>query len=246
MDTTLVKGLKVLERLIQAEGPVGISALAQDLELQKSNVHRTLATLVQMGYVSREPTGQYRPTLRLWEQGTRVLRREPVRRAAVAFMQALHQETSETVNLVVLDGSDCLYLHQITAPRPIRASSPLGQRVKAIYPASGKALLAFQPDVNVRVKSICSQLPREEKSKVKVTALLEELANVRRTGFAFSFGAWRAGIHSVAGPIMGPSGIPVACIAVSGPAERMTRERMKNMSKAVLNACTETSSALSS
>lgn len=246
MDTTLVKGMRVLERLIQAEGPVGISALANELELQKSNVHRTLATLVELGYVAREPAGQYRPTLRLWEQGTRVLTREPVRRAALAFMQVLQQETEETVNLVVLDGPDCLYVHQISAAKPIRATSPIGQRAPAIFPASGKALLAFQPDVAARVKSIWARQEKQHRARVKVSSLLEELATVRRTGCAFSTSGWRQGINSIASPILNPSGLPVASIAVCGPAERMTKERMKGMTKAVLNACTQASNALSS
>ena len=243
MDSTLLKGLTVLERVIQSDVPMGVSALAAALGLPKSNVHRTLATLVEAGYLAQDEGGNYRPTLRIWEQGTRVIARDPLRRAASAFMQALHQETAETVNLIVLDGDECLYIHQITAPMPIRASSALGHRAPAIFPASGKALLAFGPDTEKRVRALYAK-QKSPRPRMKLTELLDEIATIRRNGFALSVSGWREGINSVAGVIMGPNGVPAGAIALSGPQERMGLERMNALAHSVLNACTHASSAL--
>jgi DNA-binding IclR family transcriptional regulator len=243
VDTTLIKGLQILERVIQADTPLGVSALAATLKLPKSNIHRTLATLVEANYLAQDESGNYRPTLRIWEQGVKVIARDPLRRAANAFMQTLHQETSETVNLIVLDGDECLYIHQIAAPIPIRASSALGHRAPAIFPASGKALLAFGPDAEKRVRALYSK-QKTPKPRVKLTELLEEIASIRRKGYALSVSGWREGINSVAGVIMGPNGVPAGAIALSGPQERMNSERMNALSHSVLNACTHASSAL--
>ena len=244
VDTTLMKGLRVLECLVRADKPLGISAVAAELKLQKSNVHRTLATLIAMRYVTQDASGLYRPTLRIWEQGARVIARDPVRRAALSFMQALHQESSETVSLVVLDGAHCLWIHQIVAPIPVRLTSHVGQRAPAIYPAAGKALLAYQPDVEKRVKAIATRYPESKRGRVKIAALLAELATVRRTGCAYSEGDWREGVNGVASAIVGADAVPVAALALSGPSERMDQERMKSLSNALLNACTHIGNAL--
>jgi DNA-binding IclR family transcriptional regulator len=243
LDTTLIKGLRILERVIQSDVPIGVSALAADVSLPKSNVHRTLTTLVECGYLAQDEAGNYRPTLRVWEQGARVIARDPLRRAALAFMQALHQETSETVNLVVLDGDDCLYIHQIAAPMPIRASSPVGHRAPAIFPASGKALLAFGPEPEKKVRAVYAK-QKSPKPSVKLAELLKEIATIRRNGIAYSVSGWREGINSVAGVIVGSDGLPAGAIALSGPQERMAPERMNQLSQSVLNACTHASSAL--
>ena len=245
MDTTLIKGLKVLEQLIRSETPLGVSALAAQMGLQKSNVHRTLATLMHMRYVSQDDSGAYRPTLRIWEQGTRVIAREPLRRAAVAFMQNLHQETAETVNLVLLEGDHCLFLHQIGAQMPLRLTSTVGQRVPAIYIAAGKVLLAYHPEMEKKARAIAARQSRWNAPKlVKLQTLLEELATARKTGCAYSSGGWREGVNSVAGIILGPHGQGVGAIAVSGPQERLTKDRLKLIAKSVLTACTHTASAL--
>jgi IclR family KDG regulon transcriptional repressor len=243
VETTLLKGLQILERVIRADSPLGVSALAALMKLPKSNVHRTLATLVEAGYLTQDKSGNYLPTLRIWEEGIKVIARDPLRRAAAPFMQALHQETSETVNLVVLDGDECLYVHQIAAFMPIRASSALGHRAPAIYPASGKALLAFSEDGEKRVRAIHAR-QKGSKPKVSLTELLDEIAAVRRRGYAISVSGWRDGINSVAGVIMGPDGEPAGAIAVSGPMERMTAERMETLSRSVLNVCTHISSTI--
>jgi DNA-binding IclR family transcriptional regulator len=236
LDTTLLKGLNILEKVIQSDAPVGVSALAAMLKLPKSNIHRTLATLVAAGYLTQDDAGNYRPTLRIWEQGTKVIARDPLRRAAIAFMQSLHQETAETVNLIVLDGDECLYIHQIAAPMPIRASSAVGHRAPAI-------LLAFGPDPEQRVRALYSK-QKAPKPRVKLNELLDEIASIRRKGYALSVSGWREGINSVAGVIIGPNGIPAGALALSGPQERMAPERMTMLAHSVLNACTHASAAL--
>jgi IclR family transcriptional regulator, KDG regulon repressor len=244
VDTTLMKGVRLFERLVHAEAPIGVSALAAELDLQKSNVHRTLATLVALGYAEQDASGRYRPTRRIWEQGMKVIRRDPIRRAAMAFMHSLHAETQETISLAVLDEGDCLYLHQITTGTTIRPLSTVGQRVPAVFPATGKALLAYQTDAEKRVRALCATRLNFGKRKVSVSALLEEFVAIRKTGYAVSMSAWREGVHSVAGIVLGHEQQPIAAIGISGPAERLPKERLKTLANSVLNACTQIGDSL--
>lgn len=49
MDSTLLKGFRILECLAQSEGPRGVTDLARELEMTKDKVHRTLQALVAAG-----------------------------------------------------------------------------------------------------------------------------------------------------------------------------------------------------
>ena len=53
MDTTVLKALDVIEALARSERPRGITELADQLQLTKSNVHRLLQTLASRGYLRR-------------------------------------------------------------------------------------------------------------------------------------------------------------------------------------------------
>ena len=101
----IAKGLRLLNRIAHADAPVGITAMAKEMGLEKSNVHRTLTTLMTLGYVQKDgATGRYGPTLKVWELGMKVVTRHPMVRAARPFMQMLHQQTQETIHLTILDG----------------------------------------------------------------------------------------------------------------------------------------------
>ncbi|MEO5597194.1 MAG: helix-turn-helix domain-containing protein, partial [Novosphingobium sp.] len=55
LDTTLVKGLRILEALALSNEPLGVSALSETLGIGRSNTHRLLKTLSATGYVGQEP-----------------------------------------------------------------------------------------------------------------------------------------------------------------------------------------------
>jgi IclR family transcriptional regulator, KDG regulon repressor len=243
MDTTIAKGLKLLDLVVNADSPVGISAAAREMGLEKSNVHRTMMTLVHLGFVKKDKaSGRYVPTLRVWEFGTKVLARNRVHRVVRPFLQQLHQQTSETLNLAILDGTENLYLEQLRAPVPVRTSSVVGERVPAIFPASGKAMLAFHSDAESIVIDI-----RDNNShgrSVSVDAVMGELRDIRARGYALSQSGWTTGVNSVASAIVGKDGQATAAISVSGPAERMPLARMEALAEHVLNACTQASYSL--
>lgn len=243
LDTTLLKGLRILERLNRSEIPLSVSALANEFELGKSNIHRTLATLIEAGYVTQNSDGSYQPSLKIWEQGMRVIYRNQMRRVALPFMHRLYQETKETVNLVALDGDDSLYLDQIASPIPIRPSSTVGERVPAIFTVSGKVILAFEDDSEKRVRHIFNQYKKNEQG-VKLSPLLDEVKAIQDNGYGLAASSWRKGVNSLAGVILGPDQKPLGAIAVAGAKERFTEEKMHTSIATVLNTCTEISVAL--
>ena len=76
------------------------------------------------------------------------------------------------------------------------------------------------------------------------SATLKEFAVIRQQGVALTESGWSQGINSIAGAIIGRDGTAAAVIAVSGPAERLTRERMEGLRDQVLNACTQAGDTL--
>jgi len=96
MNNTLVKGLQLLEVLARSREPQGVSDLAAQLSLGKSNVHRLLQALVELGYVLKdETTAQYQVSLRLWELGAAVEVGFRIKAAASEAMGRLLSRTRE-------------------------------------------------------------------------------------------------------------------------------------------------------
>lgn len=237
LDTTIVKGMRVIETLAQSPKPLGVTELARTLGLQKSNVHRILSTLSEIGYVQKEQgTSLYHLSLKAWEIGSKVINRNHLRRAARPLLRQLHEETAEVVFIAVLNGIDILYLDAIDAVYPLQTGVQTGWRVPAAFPASGRALLANQPNPEQLLARTVQTVPQAASLDVK--KLLKEFADIRRCGYAITLGGWTTGRNSIAAAITTGGRPPLASVGVGGPTERLGAERLNSLSRSVLNAAT--------
>src|SRR5579864_7433308 len=119
-DKTAAKTFALLERLAARDQPLRVSEIAREMGIAKSNAHRILSTLVELGYGLRTGQGTYRPTLRLWEIGVQILNRMDVRRLARPVLEAIASQIDETVHLTILDGIEIVYIDKIESSHPVR------------------------------------------------------------------------------------------------------------------------------
>lgn len=244
MDKTLVKGLEVLEALAQSESSRGVSDLARELGLTKSNVHRTLQTLCAVGYVRKtEASGEYECTMKVPRIAAAILGRVDLKRVAEPFMQAVAASTQETVHLSILDDTDVFYVHKIDSAHPVRAYSEISGRAPAYCVATGKALLAFQDDSYLQRfgERLKAHTPRTIATQAE---LRQELAQVRQQGYAINRGEWRETVGGIAAPIFDSTRRPLAAIGISGPLERLRPPKVKAFTPEVVRAARDISEAL--
>jgi DNA-binding IclR family transcriptional regulator len=235
MNNTLIKGLQLLEVIARSKQPLGITDLAVRLGLGKSNVHRLLQALVDLGYVTKlEARGEYHVSLKLWELGHAVETGLAIKNAASEAMDQLLHSTRETVHLSVLDGDQVVYVHKLDSPEPVRAYSEVGGRAPAYCVATGKALLAWQPE-----SFLAGMAGRLEAHTPKTITdpkeFLRELERIRLSGFAVNRGEWRESVWGVAAPVRNEEGI-VAAIGISGPSSRIKPSQIKSLAAEVMTA----------
>lgn len=241
MDTTTVKGFQLLERLALSDAPRGVSELARETELTKSNVQRILATLTSLGYVGKErQTNRYFATLKTWEVGNRVLQRDRILRTAASAMKVLRAETHETTVLCILDETDVVYIDKHESENPIRLSCAVGTRLPAYSTATGRVIAAFRSAAE-RQALIDLYDARPDDGAYDLGTRFKE---IRAKGIDISEGGYRAGVNSIAAPIYSADGTVVASIAITGPEERLPRQRLADLTPKLMDAATRVSGAL--
>jgi IclR family transcriptional regulator, KDG regulon repressor len=244
MDGTLLKGLKVLETLALSDQLRGITELAHDLELTKSNIHRTLQTLIAAQYVHMPSPGRYACTLKLFELASAVMGRVNVRSAGEPFMAGLLKDTGETVHLSILDKGEVIYLNKLDSAHPVRAYSAIGGRAPAYCVASGKALLAHGGESALAALGSFPLIAHTPRTITTLDGLRREMALIRRQGFAVNRGEWRDTVCGLAAIVLDAGGEPVASIGISGPADRMRPVHLKRYQSIVMDAAKGLSRAL--
>jgi DNA-binding IclR family transcriptional regulator len=219
VDTALGKGLRALEALATAEGPVRLSHLAADVGMQKSSAHRVLRSLIELGYATQDPgTDLYTATLKVWELGSAVVGGLPIKRAATTILHELHRRTGETVSLSVLDGDDVLYLDKVVSARPAGFTTRVGSRIPAPMTVAGRAMLAYEDDARTVVERVAAVL---EPGAVDVDEVLAAVDRARVEGYVVGRGRPERGIVGIAVAVPGPDGRAAAGLTVSAPVQRL-------------------------
>lgn len=216
VDSTLSKGLMILEVLTQKNGSVGVSDLSRKLGLTKSNTFRLLQTLSNLGYVRQEPDRTYSATLKTWQVGRAVVENMNLRSAASAMMNYLSQETQETIYLAVRDGLKVVYIDKVDSPQPIRSWNPVGGAAPLYCVGTGKAMLAAEY-VQLR-ESVRQDLQAfTDLTLTDAESLDADMEATRRRGYAIDRGEFRPNIYSFGAAILLPGGEVVGALGVSAP-----------------------------
>jgi DNA-binding IclR family transcriptional regulator len=212
-----------------------MTQISEKVGINKSTVHRLLATLEGRRFVERDPaTGVYKPGIRLLQLNCHILEHNDLRRLASPFLQNLSDLHRENVNLSVLDGSDVVYVDVIESPQRVKLAATSGQRLPAFCTASGKAILAFLPEETVHRVLALGMPGFTTRTLSSPQAFFADIQLIRDRGFAISEQEYEEGINAVAAPIYNDGQHPIASVSVAGPAYRLTRERMVEIGPQVL------------
>jgi DNA-binding IclR family transcriptional regulator len=226
--SSVANAMRVVKAFSDDEYEMGISNLARRLTLPKSTVHRLSSTLVDAGFLERNPeTGGYRLGLALFDLGMLVRRKMNVVTEARPYLRALMERTAESVHLTVLDHASVLYVNNIASPQAISMQSNLGARVPPHCCSEGKAMLAFMPAAMVDGIISAGLVARTPKTIVRASRLRAELAQVRSRGYALDDEELEIGLRSAAAPIRDHRGDVVAAVSIAGPVQRVGKKALQ-------------------
>ena len=216
VDSTLSKGLQILEALAAAPRAKGVSELSRDLGLTKSNVFRLLQTLTVLGYVRPTEDKRYQATLKTWQVGRAVLENFNLRELAAPEMQMLSAETGDAVYLAVADGLGIVYLDKIESTQPIRTWNPVAGTAPIHCVGTGKAILAAQYG-RMRGRLDGNLKACTDRTITSIEQLDAEMEATRARGYAIDTGEFRDRVRSYGAAIYLPDGEAVAALGVSVP-----------------------------
>jgi DNA-binding IclR family transcriptional regulator len=244
---SLDRALDLLEALGAAD-ELGVSEVAGRTGLVPSTAHRLLTTLVERRYVTQTERGRYQLGPMFLELASG--REDPsVRLRAVArpHLRAIQHATGDTANLVVLEGRDVVYLDQIEGSRTMRMFTEVGSTALAHSTGAGKAILAWLPPDDVHSLYGPPTEPLEQltvRTLGTVAELDEELARIRRRGYAIDDEEHEEGVSCVAAAVFDGSGTPRGAISVSGPSPRILNANTTDLATLIHEHAARASRAL--
>lgn len=227
---TLFRGLDVLD--VVAEGPIGLSELAERLELTRSTTHRLAAALVDRRYLTFVPREGYSLGPKLLELGFKARDEMDIPRVARPHIERLAALAEDATHLGVLEGRRVFYLDKISGQRRVVISSRVGELQPVTSTGLGKALILDHTEDD------WAEFYSAERAFHRPDATLEGwITRMRRyaeLGYAFDLEENEDQIRCVAAPIRDVEGRIVAAISVSSAAQYMNDQRMDALALDVL------------
>jgi DNA-binding IclR family transcriptional regulator len=229
------RALKIIELLGRSREEWGVTDIGRELGLHKSTIYRLLSTMSEEGFIEQNASGKYQLGTKMLEIGGRMLNNIEIRKVAMPFLLELSKYVGETVHLVVLHDGEGIYVDKVEAENVIRMHSTIGARVKLHCSGVGKSILAHLPPQEVQEIIRKHGLTKiTDNTIITYEALMADLANVRKLGYALDNEENEYGIRCVAGPILDYRQRPVAALSVSGPTMRMTLEKVEEIGAQVV------------
>ncbi len=234
---------KVLEAFYDAGMEISLQEISSRAGVSKTSALRILFTLHQLGYVDRnEETGKYQLGFKVVELARETLGRTLVQ-ITRPYMQQLHVNFNETVNLAVLRNHEIVYVQVIESGRPFRMVTELGSRAPIHATALGKAIVAFLPenDLQLALKSVKFQVwtPRTIST---IQHFRRELQKVHKRGYGVDNEEHERGAFCIASPVVNNKGHAIAAVSITGPTHRIKplRRNIVRQLKRVCAALTRT------
>lgn len=239
----LDRSLDMLELLSDAPAGLTLTELSQQLEIPKNAVFRITQTMLARGYLSRHvQTMAFQLTGQWLKLATPRLGGMSLAALARPAMIALRDETSETVQLGVLSGTEGTIIEQVEGTQPLRIVVDLGLRFRLHNNGPGKLLLAHFPDH--QRDQVISQLQLTASTPRTITsqsALQSECERILSQGYSTDYAESNEGIHCIAAPIMSEFDGIVAALWVTGPAKRLPKSRFRELGEQVKAAAAQAS-----
>ena len=204
-----------------ADGPLGVTEVADRSGLPKSTAARMLTTLAHEGAVEQVPGDtRYRLGPRMATLAAGLTPARSLAALARPRSPSSRRAAGEAAGLAVPDGDLVHYIDQVDTPNPVRSATGPARGSPLHAVSSGQVLLAFRPPARSSATSSGRSSGSRRARSTDPDALRERLREIRRDGFAWVHEEFDEGIYSVAAPIADALGEVVAAVHVHGPSYR--------------------------
>ena len=232
----VIRTIMILETLSRHQS-INLESLAKETTLPKATLLRFLSTLVNLGYVYRDPHDLYSLTLKMFSVGSRGLEHLDLINLASPIAQRLCEELGETVHMGVLEEDSAVYVLKKESSYTIRMYSRVGKTIPLYCTAIGKILLSDMENQEINAYLERTKLKAFTPNTLTTKdQLLAELKDIRTQGRAMDNEEHEMGTLCIGSPIRDHSGKVIAAMSVSWPLFRFEPEQTDRMSQAIREA----------
>jgi len=227
MSQSLKTGIEALLFLATRKS-VGVTELAQALDINKSTAFRILDTFLEANMVEKtKDTQKYKLGPAILKLSEQYYKNYSVIAEAKPLMDRLALEIRESVHLCVCANSKAVVIEQTMSDSLLVVNAKIGNSEPLHCSAVGKCLVAFATEEEkAKMLSGITFESYTDKTICSAEEFDAEIERVRAQGWAIDDGELSEHIRCVAVPVLDKKGVCRYSLGTSGASSRMTREKI--------------------
>src|SRR5437763_10264067 len=212
----------ILLALASGTPRLGVSEIAELVEVPKPTVHTVLRTLERQGLVVQEVGGgKYALGPAVLRLGNAYLDGSQLRARSASWTDTLARQTGEAVWVGVLSGDHVVVVHHALRPDDLVQILEVGAAIPWHTCALGHAIVACLDDATQNALLTAPARRLTGRTVTDPEALRQALVTARERGYAVEDQAATLGDAGLASPVSDWSGRVVGAIGIVGPVERL-------------------------
>jgi len=209
------RAFRLLRFIAEGGSTTNLSDVARQIDVNRVTVKRLLDSLEAAELIEPHPSGgSYRLGLPFLTLAASALGNTDLTARARQILPGLVEKTGLSAYLVVLDGTEIVYLLAETPDTPLVSRIRAGSRIPAHRATPGLAMLASLDSTALRARYAKRIDHRDVPDWDTLGSTLDA---VRGSGCAWSFSGLEAGIDSCAAAIRDSKGTVLAALSIAGP-----------------------------
>ncbi|MDB6088952.1 MAG: IclR family transcriptional regulator [Gammaproteobacteria bacterium] len=235
-NQSVEKAFAILEAFGGERRALNLGEVAAAAGMTKSSAQRCTHTLERLGYLRRDVrVKRWVLTPRALSMAHAYLASHPLIEQATTHLIDLNQASGESVSLSEPDETDMVFIARFPSHRRFFIHMPIGRRLPMFCTASGRAYLSALPTAEVQKilrRSSIRQFTAQ--TLTEPGEILERIKSAREVGYAWSDQECYRGDVTIAAPVFGDDGLPVAAVNISAPTSRWSLEELRAKLSSVL------------
>ena len=247
LSNSVSRALSILECFSPMSPHLTGSEIQKLTNVPRSTVFRLLATLTALNYLKQDgESRKYFLGPRVLSLGFTVLQNQEGRDIARPYLQKLSREFNRSVNLLMPDKDEMVFIERIRVPGLTDLNIGIGGRIPMYNTGAGRAVLAhMSPE---RFREVVELIKKNRQAARHIgengEKLKEGLEEVRRLGYALNDRESDRSIRAVAVPVFSSGGVSYAAHIVSTPEEVSVEEFKRVYAPRLVEVGREISEAL--
>ncbi|WP_017725933.1 IclR family transcriptional regulator [Halalkalibacterium ligniniphilum] len=255
MSKTLAKALYLLTLFDGEENDITLDELSKRANIPKATTYRLLKTMEEHGFVKKVTLTSKSATtsseafqlgLRCLRLGEIAARQIDIRNIALPYMKKLCHELSESIQLVIPEGQEAVYIEKVESNRPVRLYTSVGRRAPLYAGACPRILLSFMSDEEIREILSRPLMKVTDQTSIDKGEIWETIREARQNGYTYSLSELADNTEAIGTPIFNQSGKIVGALSVGSFAGRLSSRSTVDMGivREMWKACSEISKEL--